>query len=248
MQVAEHDVLVIGAGGAGLRAAIEASGTGAQRGPRHQVAARQGAHRDGGGRDRRRPRQRGRPRRLEDPLRGHHAGRPVRGQPDDGRAPRPGSAGPGPGTGGLGGGVRPHDRPENPPAQLRRPQVPAARARRGPDRAGDDPHPPGPRDPSRDRRPHGVDGHGADHRWRPGGRGFRLRPREGALPALPGVGGSARHRRDRAGRSGSPPTVGNTPATATRSPTRRGRTSSTWSTSSSTRPGWSGRRASGASW
>ena len=48
--------------------------------------------------------------------------------------------------------------------------------------------------------------------------------------------------------TGSPPTVGSTPATGTRSPTRRGRSSSTWSTSSSTRPGWSGRRASAASW
>ena len=199
MQVAEHDVLVIGAGGAGLRAAIEASATGASvglvtkslLGKAHTVMAE--------GRDRRRPRQRGRPRRLEDPLRGHHAGRPVRQQPDDGRAPRPGSAGPGPGAGGLGGGVRPDDRPENPPAQLRRPQVPAARARRRPDRAGDDPHPPGPRHPSRHRRPHGVDGHPADQRWRPGGRGLRVRPRKGALPALPGVGGGARHRRDRAG-------------------------------------------------
>ena len=49
----EHDVLVIGAGGAGLRAAIEASAAGADGGTGVQVAARQGAHRDGRGRRRR---------------------------------------------------------------------------------------------------------------------------------------------------------------------------------------------------
>ena len=45
-----YDVLVIGAGGAGLRAAIEACGAGVSVGLDLQVAARQGPHRDGRGR------------------------------------------------------------------------------------------------------------------------------------------------------------------------------------------------------
>ena len=44
----EYDVLVIGAGGAGLRAAIEASAAGVKVGVDLQVAAGQSAHRDGG--------------------------------------------------------------------------------------------------------------------------------------------------------------------------------------------------------
>ena len=48
----EHDVLVIGAGGAGLRAAIEASAAGVSRWTGLQVASGQSAHRDGGGRNR----------------------------------------------------------------------------------------------------------------------------------------------------------------------------------------------------
>ena len=47
-----HDVLVIGAGGAGLRAAIEAQAAGADGRARLQVAARQGPHGDGRGRRR----------------------------------------------------------------------------------------------------------------------------------------------------------------------------------------------------
>ena len=69
----EHDVLVIGAGGAGLRAAIEASPTGVRR-RRLQVAARQGAHGDGRGRHRRRARQRRCVGRLADALPRHDAG------------------------------------------------------------------------------------------------------------------------------------------------------------------------------
>ena len=46
----EYDVLVIGAGGAGLRAAIEASAAGVKVGLICKIAARQGPHRHGGGR------------------------------------------------------------------------------------------------------------------------------------------------------------------------------------------------------
>ena len=49
-----------------------------------------------------------------------------------------------------------------------------------------------------------------------------------------------------AGRGRSPRTRGSTPATARPWPISPGRSSSTWSSSSSTRPGWSGRPASGA--
>ncbi len=50
----ECDVLVVGAGGAGMRAAIAAAEAGCAVHGGHQVAARQGAHGDGGGRHRRR--------------------------------------------------------------------------------------------------------------------------------------------------------------------------------------------------
>ena len=84
----EHDVLVIGAGGAGLRAAIEAVGRRRHGRPRLQVAARQGAHRDGRGRHRRGAGQRRRPRQLAGALRRHDARRPVRQQLAHGRAAR----------------------------------------------------------------------------------------------------------------------------------------------------------------
>ena len=50
----DYDVLVIGAGGAGLRAAIAAAERGRPHGAGLQVAARQGAHGDGRGRRSRR--------------------------------------------------------------------------------------------------------------------------------------------------------------------------------------------------
>ncbi len=59
---ARYDVVVIGAGGAGLRAAIAAHDAGAERRDRVQVAAGQGAHGDGRGRDRRGHGQRATPR------------------------------------------------------------------------------------------------------------------------------------------------------------------------------------------
>ena len=49
----EYDVLVIGAGGAGLRAAIEASAAGVKVGLDLQIAPRQGAHGHGRRRHRR---------------------------------------------------------------------------------------------------------------------------------------------------------------------------------------------------
>ena len=48
----EHDVLIIGSGGAGLRAAIEASAAGVSVGHGLQMSARQGPHSDGGRRHR----------------------------------------------------------------------------------------------------------------------------------------------------------------------------------------------------
>ena len=106
----EHDVLVIGAGGAGLRAAIEASAGGRHGRPGLQVAARQGAHGHGRGRHGGGAGQRRRPRQLEGPFRRHDARRPVRQQLAHGGAARQGSARPRARAGGLGRGVRPHAR------------------------------------------------------------------------------------------------------------------------------------------
>ena len=121
--------------------------------------------------------------------------------------------------------------------------LPAARAHRRPHRAGADPDAPGPGRARRHRRLHGVHDHAPAEGRRP-----RLRARS-ATGARPASSSSSRARAScsppaapaSAGRS--PRTRGSAPATGTRSPTRRAPSSSTWSSSSSTRPGWSGRPA-----
>ena len=91
-QIRPHDVLVIGAGGAGLRAAIEAQAAGARRRAGLQVAPRQGPHGHGRGRRRGGARPRRRRRHLADPLPRHDGRRQAPQQPADGRAPRQGGA------------------------------------------------------------------------------------------------------------------------------------------------------------
>ena len=137
-----YDVVVIGAGGAGLRAAIAAHEAGARDRDRLQVAARQGAHGDGRGRHRRghgQPLARGQ---LGGALPRHHAWREDAQQLADGPAARPGGARAGARARGLGRAVRPHRGRADLPARLRRPPLRPARPRRRPHRPGDDPHPP----------------------------------------------------------------------------------------------------------
>ena len=76
-QTHEFDVLVVGAGGAGLRAAIEASGGGSEGRRGHEIAAGQSAHRDGRRRHGGGHGQRGRSRQLARAFRRHHARRAV---------------------------------------------------------------------------------------------------------------------------------------------------------------------------
>ena len=106
-----------------------------------QVAVRQGAHGDGRGRLRGVDGQRQPQRQLAGALPRHHARRQVPQQLADGRAARQGGAGPGLGAGDLRRAVRPHPGRQDQPAQLRRPRLPAAGARRRPHRPGADPHP-----------------------------------------------------------------------------------------------------------
>ena len=75
------------------------------------------------------------------PLPRHHARRQVPQQLPDGGAARQGSAGADLGAGDLRGALRPHQGRQDLAAQLRRPRVPAARARRRPHRPGAHPHP-----------------------------------------------------------------------------------------------------------
>ena len=152
----EHDVLVIGAGGAGLRAAIEAAAAGVRGGAGLQVAAGQGAHGDGRGR-----RRRGLANvddrdswqvHFADTMRGGQylnnwrmAELHAQEAPDRVRELEA--------WGALFDRTR--GRP-HPAAQLRRAPLSAPGARRRPHRAGDDPHPAGPRHPPGHRRAHGV--------------------------------------------------------------------------------------------
>ena len=119
-----------------------------------------------------------RPRQLAGAFRRHHARRSVRQQLAHGGNPRQGSARSRARARGLGRGVRSHEGRPDQPAQLRRPPVSAAGARRRPHRPRADSRAAGPHDlPGRD-RPHGV--HGRRPRSRRGPRGGRprLRPPE----------------------------------------------------------------------
>ncbi len=112
----EFDVIIVGAGGAGLRAAIEARSTRTAHRPGVQVPAGQGPHRHGRRRRGRRPGQRLRGGQLEGPLPGHHAGRQDAQQLAHGPAPRPGVPRPGPRARGLGGALRSDQGRPDPPA------------------------------------------------------------------------------------------------------------------------------------
>lgn len=135
-----YDVVVIGAGGAGLRAVIEARERG-ESNRRVQIPIRQGPHGHGRRRLRGRDGQRQPEGQLEDSLRRHDARWKVPEQLAYGRAARQGGAGPGLGVGDLRRAVRPHRRWPNQSAQLRRTHLSATGARRRPHRPGVDPHP-----------------------------------------------------------------------------------------------------------
>ena len=139
-----------------------------------QVAARQGAHGDGRGRDRRGARPRRPAGRLGDALPRHDEGRLVPQSLAHGADPRPGGAGPRARARALGRAVRPHRRRANLAARLRRAHLEAARARRRPHRPRDDPHAPRPRRPPGRRRLHGVHDHAAVQGRRPHRRRVRL--------------------------------------------------------------------------
>ena len=140
-----HEVLIIGAGGAGLRAAIEAKDAGADvglvckslLGKAHTVMAEGGVaaalgHVASG-------------RLVAGPLPRHDGRWQVPQQPADGRAARHRVARPGARARAVGRGLRPDARRSDPPAPVRRSFARPAGARRRPDRAGDDPDPPGSR-------------------------------------------------------------------------------------------------------
>ena len=192
-----YDVVVVGAGGAGLRAAIAAHDSGRPRRDRVQVAARQGAHRDGRGRHRRLDGQRLSRGQLGGALPRHHARRQDAEQLADGAAARPGGARAGDGARGLGRAVRPHRRRADQPARLRRPQVRPPRPRRRPHRPRDDPHPAAAGGRARHRRLHGVHGHRPLQGGRQDRRRLRLLARVRPLHRLRRPERHPRHRRHR---------------------------------------------------
>ena len=145
--------------------------------------------------------------------------------------------------------LRPHPRRPHPAAQLRRPQVPAPGPRRRPHRPGDDPHAAGPRHPPGHRRPHGV------HRRRRCSRTAAASPARSAYDRERGrfhvfqakavvlaTGGIGRAYKIT---SNSWEYTGDGHALAYDAGRRA---AWTWSSCSSTRPAWSGRRACAASW
>ena len=156
LETHDYDVVVIGAGGAGLRAAIEAR----ERGQRTALVCKsllgQGAHRHGRRRRRGGHGQRVARGQLAGPLPRHHAGRQDAQQLAHGPAPRPGGARPHLRARAVGGAVRPHQGRAHPPARLRRPPLRPARPRRRPHRPGADPHPAAAGRGARHRRLHGV--------------------------------------------------------------------------------------------
>ncbi len=170
----DYDVLVIGAGGAGLRAAIEASAAGVKvglickslLGKAHTVMAEGGMAAAMGNVD---DRDNWRVH-FADTMRGGqyvnnwrmaelHAKESARARPRAGE---------------VGRRVRPHQGRPHPAAQFRRPPLSAPGPRRRPHWAGDDPHAAGLRHPPGYQRPHGMDrGHAAQGR-RAGRRRVRL--------------------------------------------------------------------------
>ena len=153
----EHDVIVIGAGGAGLRAAIEAARTGRVGRSHLQVAPRQGPHGHGRGRHRGGHGQRVAGGQLAGPLPRHHARRQDAEQLAHGPAARPGGARAGARAGGA--GARCSIAPRT-GCILQRdfggPPLRAPGPRGRPHRARDDPHAAVPRHPPGHRRLHGV--------------------------------------------------------------------------------------------
>ena len=258
----EYDVLIIGAGGAGPARRDRRPRGGTAHGHHLQVPVRQGAHGDGRGRHRREHGQRQQQRQLAGALPRHHARRQVPQLLADGRAARQGGARPGLGAGDLRRPVRPHAGRPDQPAQLRRPRVPPARPRRRPHRARADPHhaaedrlaaagrraasPATADEPAQGLR------RGDDHRPAPGperapspARSATGASRAGSCASTPRPSSSPPAAS--ASRSRSPRTRGSTPATVTPWPCAPGPRWSTWSSSSSTRPAWSGRPRSRAS-
>ncbi len=194
----QYDVIVIGAGGAGLRAAVEAQAARAAGGAGLQVAARQGPHGDGRGRRRRGDGQRVLGGQLAGPLPRHDARRQDAEQLADGPAARPGGAGAGPRARELGRAVRPDQGRPDDPAGLRRPPLRPAGPRRRPHRPGD--HPDAAAEGRLDghRRLHGVQGPPpAGRRRRPHLRRRRLLAADRRVRHVHRQGRRAGHRVDR---------------------------------------------------
>ena len=215
----EHDVLVIGAGGAGLRAAIEAAAAGVSvglvckslLGKAHTVMAEGGVAAALANVDDRDNWQV----HFADTMRGGQylnnwrmAELHAKEAPDRVRELEA-----------WGARVRPHQGRPHPAAQLRRPPLPPPGPRRRPHRPGDDPHPAGPRHPPGHRGPHGV------HRVSGCSRTATASRAPSATTASAAASCSSRPRPScsppaaSAEPTRSPATAGSTPATATRWPT-----------------------------
>ena len=194
----DYDVLVIGAGGAGLRAAIEAAER--RRHGRRSSASRCSARRTPSWPRAAWPRRwptstTATTGRCTSPTRCAAASTSTTGAWP---SCTPGGARARARARGVGRGVRPHARRPHPPAQLRRPSLSAPRARRRPHRARDDPHAAGSRRPPRRHRPHGVHGHRAAARTATASPAPSAYDRErGRFHALPRQGGHPRDRRHR---------------------------------------------------
>ena len=232
----EYDVLVIGAGGAGLRAAIEASAAGVKvglickslLGKAHTVMAEGGMAAAMGNVDDR------------DSWKVHFADTMRGGQyvnnwrmaelhAKEAPVARPR-------TGSVGRGVRPHEGRKDFAAQFRRPSLSAPRARRRPHGPGDDPHVAGPRHSSGHHGSHGIhDRHAAQGR-RPRRRRVWLRSRARPFQDFQGEGRRRLHRRPGPRLQSHEQFLGRHRRRRIRSRITRARNCWTWNSSSFIRP------------
>ena len=195
IETLDYDVLVVGAGGAGLRAAIEAASARCAHGAGVQIPAGQGAHGHGRKRHRGGAWQRARRGHVAGPLPRHDARRGVAQRLAHGPHPRRGSARARARARRVGRGVRPNAGGADPAAGRGRPPLRAPCARRRSHRPRAGAHAAATRSEPGRGCAHGVQRAAPAHARRSHQRRVRAPPRFRRIRAVQLQGHSARNRR-----------------------------------------------------